>query len=335
MKICRRTFITAAAALAAVPRFVWGQRARIPRVALVDRGEVPANMAEEGHPYWGALLRELRRLGYVDRESISIERWSGRGKTSAEFTELAHDVVATRPDVIVARSGENVRNFRAATATIPIVVLGTFPLDLFARIARPGGNVTGMDATAGGGVHEKRFQLLYDAVPSASRIAMLGQRGGFWADERRGGRLRAAAEQLGLTLLPVFVETPITEDTIRRAVASLAGGGFDAVYLDSFTAMYAHRTLIAQQLAATRLPAMAFQSEYAKEGVLLAYAPNFVGTYRRLASLVDRILKGADPGEMPIELPNEFDFVVNLATARKIGITLSLKIMLGATEVIE
>lgn len=95
--------------------------------------------------------------------------------------------------------------------------------------------------------------------------------------------------------------------------------------------MYAHRTLIAEQLASIRLPAMAFQSEYANEGVLLAYAPDFVAMYRRLASFVDRILKGADPGE----LPNEFNFVINLATAREIGIELPLKIMLGATDVIE
>ena len=180
----RRTFLATAAALAAAPRFAWGQGARIPRVALVDRGEVPANMTEAGHPYWGALLGELRRLGYVDRESISIERWTGRGKTNAEFAELARDVVATRPDVIVARSAGNIRNFRAATATIPIVGLGTFPDDLFARIARPGGNVTGMDATAGGAVHQKRFQLLHDAMPSATRIAMLGQNGGFCAAAR-------------------------------------------------------------------------------------------------------------------------------------------------------
>ena len=221
--------------------------------------------------------------------------------------------------------------FRAATTTIPLVALGSIPADLIDRLAHPGGNLTGLDVMAGGELVGKGLQVLQDAIPSASRIAVLTQHV-FWENER-GGSLRRAAPQLGLTIEPVLLTRPISEAALRSAVASISDGGFDAIWVGALG--ISTRALAAELITATGLPSISYQTPYAREGVLISYTTDRVAMYRRAASFVDRILKGGDPGDMLIELPMKFELVVNLKTAKALGITLPLKIMFGATEVIE
>ena len=253
-----------------------------------------------------------------------------------DYAELIQRVVGTSPDVIVARSSDTIELARAATATIPIVGLGTFPADLQERLARPGGNTTGISATLGRALNGKLVQLLHDAIPSASRIAWLGSQNGRLGWHGGGAEAaRAGAEQLGLTLIPAFYESPADENKIRTAIAAMADQDIHAAYVGASTHHFALRKFLAEQMLSARVPAIAFQLEHARAGQLLSYAPDFVEQYRRLATYVDKILKGDDPGELPIEQPREIKFVVNLKTARALGITLPFRTLAFATEIID
>ena len=182
-------------------------------------------------------------------------------------------------------------------------------------------------------LYEKMVQLLHEVAPSASRFGLLTPRG--WWEGRNGASARAGAEQIGVTMVPLFVDRPVTEATIRSAIDSMAGQDIHAIYVSGSTDMYAYRDYVAEQIAAVRLPAIGYQLEHARAGLLMCYAPDFIDWYRRLATYVDRILKGADPGELPIEQPTEIKLVINLKTARALGITIPRKLLIQATELIE
>ncbi len=330
--ITRRTFVAGAAALAAAPGVAWAQPA-IPRIALFDLGAAPASMTEDGHPYWGALLRELRALGYIEGETIIFDRRSGGGQSPEGLLIEARNVVNTRPDLIVARGGRAMTPFMAATTTIPIVGIGSYPAGAYDSLARPGGNITGIEGSTGFEFYAKHLQVLHDAVPSASRIAWLGPRDNWDAGGGRGARL--GAEQLGIPITPVFVENPVNEAAIRQAFESIARQGFDAIYVGAAGDMYAHHRLVAELVAAARLPAVGRQRQYAEAGLLMTLGPSIIGNFRRGAWYVDRILKGADPAELPIERPTTIELIINLKTARELGLTLPPTIMIQATEFIE
>ena len=329
----RRTFIATAVATLAARRVAWAQAARLPRVALMARADVPEEMVEGRHPYWGALLGGLRDLGHVDGQTISVERWSGSGMTDDAYAVLCQRVVATRPDIFVARGRLSIENTRKATSTIPIVGLGGFPDDLLSRLARPGGNTTGIAAVFGTMLLAKMLQLLHDAVPSASRIAWLGQQNR-WRSSL-SDTTRAGAEQLGLTLVPALYEEPATEAKIRSAMASVADQDIHAVYVHGSQQHFPLREFIADLMLSARLPAISLQLEHARAGLLMSYAPDYAEHYRRLATYVDKILKGADPGELPIEQPTIIKLVLNLKTATALGITLPFRTLAFATEYIE
>lgn len=330
----RRTFLTAAATLAAAPRIAWAQGALLPRIALIAGSDLPAEMVEGGHPYWGALLSGLRELGHVEGETIAVERWSGSGISRDAYSNLIQGIAGTKPDIIVARGGTAINLARDATATIPIVGLGAFPDDLEARLARPGGNTTGIAVSFGTGLIGKMVQLLHDAIPSASRIAFVASERS-WQSGRGAMAVRAAAEQFGLNLVPALYESPATEAKLRAAIASMAGKDIHAVHIIGSTELFALRDFLAEQMLAARLPAIGFQLEHARAGQLLSYAQDFVVQYRHLATFVDKILKGDDPGELPIQQPREIKFVVNLKTARALGITLPFRTLAFATEIID
>ncbi len=303
--------------------------ANIPRVALIDRSLQIEDMTEDGQGGYRALLRELRRLGHIDGQTITIERWTGRGLTDEAYAELARRIADTRPNVVIGRGGDAIVNFGAATTTVPYVGVGTFPEEFHDRLARPGGNITGFDFTAGGAAYTKMVQLLHDAVPSASRIAFLGTRG-WWQDKRFGSAARLGAV---LTLEPVFVDQPITEATIQGAFVLLAG--FDAVYVASALGLDVHFQRVSELMLAARLPAIGTSNRLPQAGLLMGYSANGPDIFRRAAGYVDRILKGDDPADLPVQQPMKFDFVINLKTARALGITLPPALLIQATEFIE
>jgi putative ABC transport system substrate-binding protein len=328
--IGRRAFVGVVGLLAtAAGRAAWSQQpGRLPRLALVDPGLSVESIAEGGQANWDALFRGLRAQGLVEGETIGIERWTAAG--AMDLDGLAQQIVATEPDLLVGFGRFLIEALGQATSTIPIVGLGTFR-DI--NYARPGGNVTGIDVTGGTAILVKQLELLSVSAPAAARVGYLATRESW--EGPIGAAVREAASQLGLTVPAVTVAPPVGEATIRAAFAGIEGGAPEALYIGPLGAFTPYFALIASLALEHRLPATSGFSELPAAGLLMSYGPDLPETFRRAAHYVDRILAGAQPGGMAIELPSAFEFVVNLRTAESLGLTLPPEIMLLATEFIE
>jgi putative tryptophan/tyrosine transport system substrate-binding protein len=279
-----------------------------------------------------ALFRQaLAALGYVEGQTLAIEyRW-GDGSL-APLIEAAAELARLPVDVFVMVGGVAIRVAREVTRTVPIVMAGgsdPVAAGLAASYARPGGNVTGVTDFAGP-LFGKRLQLLKEAMPSIARVAV------FWDAASVGpfpldARSRDA-QALGVQLHPLEPRGPADFDA---AFAAAAREGADALFVPANSLANAHRAQIVQLAARHGWPAMYFQRQYVDEGGLMFYAASQADTWRRVAVYVDKILRGASPAELPIEQSMIFEFVVNLKTARELGITFPNEIMLQATEVIQ
>jgi putative ABC transport system substrate-binding protein len=307
---------------------------RLARVAIVTQGEPREAIAPGDHPMWGSFFAELQRLGHQEGVTVAIDRWAVESRSEEHLRALAQRIVETKPDVIYLRGTVLLDMLMAATTTIPIVANGTWLPQDVASYRRPGGNVTGIDGTAGFEIFSKQVQLLYEAVPTIRRVAWLGPENN-WEDAPTTAAALSASAQLGLELEPAYVDLAASEESIRRAFELIAQHGFDALIVGVAVIMTRHTELIAGLALATSLPAIGFQRRYAEAGLLMAYSAEQASLYRRGAALVDQILDGADPSRMPIERPTRFDFVVNLRTASALGLTLPPATMLFATEIIE
>ena len=304
-----------------------------PRIALVDAAEQVANMSEGRHPYWGALLGELRQLGHIEGKTISVERWSGGGDTGA-YSALARQVVASRPQVIVARGRSIIAPLASATEEIPIVAIGTISSELRASLAHPGKNLTGLHVSSDDQqLYSKPVEFLRGVTKANARIAWLGPRS-LW-DGPAGEAAREGARQMKLALEPVIVASPVDESAIRRAFTAMGAGRFDGLIVSPATEIFPHRAVVARLALELRLPSVAIGRALVVEGVLMSYGPATGEQWRRAAHYVDKILKGAKPGDLPIELPTTIEFVINLKTARALGLTIPQSLRLRADEVIE
>ncbi len=309
------------------------QAPKVPRVALVDPAEQTANMAEGRHPLWGALLAELRQLGYVEGKSIAIERWSGGGDTGS-YGELARKIVATRPRIVVTRGRTMTSTVAAASSEIAIVAVGSISSDLRASLARPGGNVTGVHGSADDQqIYGKQLEFMRELTKANARIAWLGPQM-LW-DGPVGAAARAGAKQTALELRPVFVSSPVNERSIEEAFAAARNGKFDGVLVAPATELFPHRLAVGKLALETRMPSVANGVNYVEAGALLSYSSLLGDNYRRAAHYVDRILKGAKPGDLPIEQPSRMQLVVNLKTAKALGITVPKSLLLRADRLIE
>jgi putative ABC transport system substrate-binding protein len=278
-----------------------------------------------------AFREGLRDLGYVDGQNITIEY----RLAAADYSRLpvmAGELVRLRVDVIVVDGGTNVAQIaQAATLTIPIVgALGPDPVGagLAASLAHPGGNVSGF---AGFGVElsGKRVQLLKEAFPAISRIATL------WSPADSPSNRRAtveAAQILGLQLRTIEVAT---SDEIPAGIEAPAAGGAEALVFEPTAMLGNQRAQIIALAAHYRIPAIYPERIYADDGGLIAYDQDILDAFRHMATYVDKILKGAKPGDLPIEQPTKFWLVVNLKTARALGLTIPPAILARADEVIE
>ncbi len=273
----------------------------------------------------------LRELGYVEGENIVIEfRWTeGRYE---RLPALAAELVALEVDVIVTQATIGVRTAKRATQTIPIVIgaVGGDPVasGLVASLARPGGNVTGSNFF-GRELAAKRLELIKAAVPGIERVAVLFHPRD--ATRRMVKAMSPLAGSLGLQLRTYAVRR-VAE--FERAFSEMSGGPFDAVAVNEDPLFLTNSKRIAHLATRHRLPLVGY-IESVKAGGLLGYGANIAEMHRRAAYFVDRILKGADPAELPIERATKFDLVVNLKTAKALGITFPPSILLRATEVIE
>ena len=312
------------------------QTAKTHRIALVHPSVSIADMSENGgNSNYAALFRkELRRLGYIEGFNLVVTRYSGEGQEE-RFPELCREIVRTKPDVIVTASTRLVLSFKAATDTIPVVgAMGDpVPSGIVANIARPEGNITGVSSEAGSEIWGKRLQILREAVPTASKIGFLGSRQSWGRPST--DLLRKTAQQLGISLLGPPIESPIQDQEYRRILGAMVQEHVDAVIIGDQTEHGRYRQLIVDLMRAAKPPAIFPFREYFEIVALLAYGPLSSDIYRRLAVYIDQILKGAHPGDLPIYLAAKFELLINLATAKAIGLSIPRSLLVSADEVIE
>jgi ABC-type uncharacterized transport system substrate-binding protein len=272
-------------------------------------------------------------LGYVEGENLIIERYSAEGHHE-RYADLAREIVTRNPDVIVTGTNPVVIAFKAATSTIPVVAFLLDPLKagLVTSLARPGGNLTGITLDAGIEIWGKRLQMLKEAIPSTTTAAFLGMRDGW--EGSSGEVLRAAGAELGISLVFMLPQKGNSSE-IERVFAVMEQQRPDAVLVSGEGDLYAHRQLIAELAEKNRLPAMCPYRDYVEAGGLMAYAVDLAELLRRMADDVHQILKGAKPGDIPIYQPTKFELLINLKTARALGLTLPPALLALAAEVIQ
>jgi len=291
-----------------------------------------AGGAPGGAPFAESFRQGLQDLGYVEGKTIAIEYRSAEGKPE-RLPALAAELVQLSVDLIFAQSGQVAEAVKDTTTTIPtVMVSGADPvaIGLVASLARPGGNITGlslMSAELAG----KRLQLLKEASGRLGRVAVLwNARDAVMTNIF--SEIQTAAPTLGMTVQPLGVQ--VAED-IDSAIAALTQERPDALFMitDVLTSRYVRQVL--EFAVQHQLPTMFQSSGPVAEGGLMSYAPSFTDSYRRAAYYVDRILKGAKPGDLPIEQPMKFELVVNLKTAKALGITIPPTLLMLADKLIE
>jgi putative ABC transport system substrate-binding protein len=282
---------------------------------------------------WMAFFDELRRLGYEEGRNLTVAWHSSEGDAQRVAT-LARDVVGLRPDVIYAPDGRMAAALKAATASIPIVTVTSEPvaLGLAASLARPGSNVTGFSVDAGSEILGKRLELLKEAVPSASRTAWLVPRRFV---SRFTGVFQEAARIADLTVVDAVLEAPVAETEYRRVFATMARDGVDSLYVSAALENLAHRRLIAELAIEAKLPSMCLYPENVEAGGLMSYGTDIADLYRHSAGYVDRIFRGSNPADMPFQQASRFELVINLQTAKALGLSLPAQLLARADQVIE
>jgi len=307
------------------------------RIALVFTTSPVSEMAgaEPSNSSARAFARELRALGYVEGRNLVIERRSAEGSPD-RYPAIMAELVRLSVDVMVTVANPATRAATQATSTIPIVFVGiTDPIGrgVVASLARPGGNVTGLTDAAGQQIEAKWLQLLKDAIPRVSRVAVLHQTLRLepsFADRYK--EMHAAARALGVTLLPTVVDRP---EGFPDALAAITRDRADAL-IDGATAWnWAHRHRLVDLAAKSRLPAIYQSREFVEAGGLMSYGTSYPDLFRRAAGYVDKILRGTKPADLPVEQPTKFELVVNLRTAKALGLTIPPAVLARADEVIQ
>jgi putative ABC transport system substrate-binding protein len=281
-------------------------------------------------PYTAAFAAGMRQLGWIEGRTVAIEyRWA-EGRPD-RYAEIAAEFVRRKVDVIVT-SGTAAGAVKLATSAIPIVfAVAVEPLSsgLVANLARPGGNLTGLSSQTGdlGG---KRLDLLREVVPGLRRLAIMGN-AGYSASMLEMGEVEAAARALGLEVVMLEVRraedfAPAFEGLRKRA---------DALYISSESLISANRVRIIILALAARMPTIYGERAHVELGGLMAYGANLPDLFRRSAEYVDKILRGAKPSDLPVEQPTKFDLIINLITAKALGLEVPPTLLARADEVIE
>ena len=279
-----------------------------------------------------SLQQGLRELGYVEGKNLTFEYRFAEGGDD-RYPALAAELAGLGVDVIVTWGSPAALAAKRATATIPIVMasigdpIGT---GVVSNLAHPGGNITGL-TSLNSELENKRLELLKELVPQLSRLGVLANATNPYSAETVQ-RARQAAEAMGLTLEPAWVED---QNDIESELGKLAQARPDAVLMIADTLLYASHKRIVEFTLERRLPAIFPFREYAEDGGLMVYAPDYRDLFRRAAGYIDKILKGANPGELPIQQAGKFELVINLRTARTLGIEVPPSLLTRADEVIE
>src|SRR5258706_5281754 len=330
----RRDFIallgSASAASAAWPL---AARAQQPAGRVYRVGYLAVSSREQQLHLIKAFEDGLRSLGYRVGENVVIEYRSANGQLE-RLPALAAELVRLGVDVIVTGAHQNTVAAMKATTTIPIVMTNSVDpvgAGLVASLARPGGNVTGFGVDAGDEIFGKRLELLKETLPNLSRVGILWNPD-FAPNRSRLTSMREAAQALGLTLVPAEARGL---DALEQAFATMVSGRAQAFVVLSDGVLFNCRGQIGVVALRNRLPAISTAREYAEAGLLLTYGPDLQDQFRRSAVLVDKIFKGAKPADLPVEQPTKFELVVNLKTAKALGLTVPPTLLARADEVIE
>jgi putative ABC transport system substrate-binding protein len=331
MPIGRRAFVAAVVgALLAAARLAHAQASRkVRRIGYLSTGSAAATYVKPLE----AFKDELREHGWIEGSNVSIEyRWA-EGKAD-RLPALAVELVRLDVDVIAASPTPAVLAAMKATTTIPIVGMGlTEPVAVgaVASIARPGGNVTGVTYSVDADIFGKQLQLLKDLVPNAATIAVLVNPGNTSALPQTIGSLQAAARSLGVELKIVETRSP---DQFDASFARMARDRAEGLVVTGDSMFFLHRARLAQLAARHRLPAMSTQAQWVEAGGLVSYGPNLPDLWRRGATYVDKILRGAKPADLPVEQPTRFELIVNLNAAKAIGLTVPPRVLQRADQVV-
>ena len=321
-----------AAANAALPA-----RAQTPtprRIAFVHSGIAAAQLTERSETFWvRRFFAELRGLGYAEPANLIVERYSAEGRPE-RFAALAAEIVGRRPDLIIANQNPLVKALREAAADIPIAAIVADPVSfgLVASLARPGGNVTGVSVDAGLEIYGKRLQILKEAFPAIRTIAYLGLPGDWQG--LVGQAMRDAGSGLGVSVVSI-APTEVTAASLRTALADTGQSSANALIVAGAGDFLAYRQLIVDVLRQISVPAMYPYRDYVEVGGLMTYAPELGDLALHLAMAVQQILRGVKPGDIPVYQAARFELVINLKTAKALGLTVPQTILARADEVIE
>jgi len=321
----RRTFIGGVAGgFLAAPLGARAQPGKVYHIGILEPIPAAQNAAN-----LNALRKGLRDLGYVEGRNLLIDYRSADGRAE-RFADLAAELVRLKVDLIVTRGTPATNAAKGASATIPVVMAAMRPLAIVASLAQPSGNITGV-TTFSTELTGKRIELLKELVPNLSRVALLHNMSNPAAPPE-WDEVKTAASSLGLQsdLLDVRGRGDLVrafERAVRQRVDALVIGA------DGLTQL--HQQTIVDLLARNRLPAAYPAREFVEAGGLIAYGVNYPDLYFRFASLVDKIFQGARPDELPVEQPTRFELIINLKTARMLGITVPQSLLLRADGVIE
>src|SRR5215207_3463132 len=323
----RREFIAATAALLASPRRSWAQgaRRRLGFLAIGDGSGQALNQAEL------ALFDGLRNHGWIDGRNLIIEyRFS---QPPDRLPASVADLIALSPDVLIAAAPRATAALKSVTTTIPIVFVAVFDpvaLGFVQSLSRPGGNITGL-ATSAGVTIAKQIEILRELVPGASKIAILANPGNPMQRLILAEEVPSTARHLGLAL-PIVEAT--TAEELDTAFASAAAQRADAmiVFGDALTVVQGPR--VVALAAKHRLPSIHLSRQFANGG-LVVYGPDIADLFRRAGGYIDKILKGTKPSDLPVEQPTKFELVINMKTAKALGLTVAPTLLARADEVIE
>ena len=327
----RREFIAGAISFAAGMSRVAAQPAT-ERLAIFSPSEPQALMQEKSeNRYYRALFAELRRLGHVEGQNLTVEKYGSEQNKSGPAA-LAAEIIRSSPDVVYV-IGPGATVFKNANAKFPIVALTADPVaqGLARSLAHPGGNITGVSVDTGPSIHGKRIELLHEMFPAMSKLAFLTLRVAWQGVQ--GPAVRAAAETAGISLIPLPLESPASELDYRSAIAEAARDGADAIMVGDAPDVMTNRGLIPNLIG--KLPAIYPFFELVEAGGLMAYSFDLVELNKRVANDIDAILRGANPAEIPFYQATKFELSINLKTAKALGLNVPATLLASADKVIE
>jgi putative ABC transport system substrate-binding protein len=333
----RRRRFTTGLLLAATAQPVRAQEpAKQHRIAIIAAGPV-ARIHDPGNRFLHEFFEELRRLGDIEAQNLTVDGYSGGGRPEG-YAEVVREVVARNPDVIVASGNPIAQAVHAATGTIPIVWVGSDPIQAgFATsLARPGGNITGVTVDVGSEIWGKRLQMLKEAVPSTSKVALVELRTAWegTGEQQRSAGIRQVSRILQMSLIEMLVQES-TPSEFQRVFAEIAQQRPDAIAVSGTGELRPYRRLIVELVEKSRLPAIYGSRDYVEVGGLMSYEFDQSELARRMADDVHQILIGAKPGDIPIYQPTKYKLLINLNAAKELGLTIPPALLATADEVIE